>query len=316
MPNIFISYRRADTGYVATMLAEKLVQQFGPNSVFFDIDNIPLGVDFRRHIDTAIARCDILLALVGNSWLNCQHEDGTRRLDDPADFLRLEIEAALRRNIPVIPILTDDATMPAERDLPESLRPFAFRNASELRSGSDLRIHLERLLTGLEVHFQKTLVQKAPDPPAAKSLPNAVPPKSQPLPTPTAVKPPAANIPQANFQTASSPSDDAPRLKKPQARFNFERTPKQSMLEVFVRGMFLLYWTKTTAAKFFQVMFFVGFAFSSLVTLGLLLLPMTGTENGPAPNLIVTLMVKGFFASFCWIPLFLFTWLPVKMFDE
>lgn len=314
MPNIFISYRRADTGYVATMLAEKLVQQFGPNSVFFDIDNIPLGVDFRRHIDTAIAGCDILLALVGNSWLNCQHEDGSRRLDDPADFLRLEIEAALRRNIPVIPILTDAATMPAEKDLPESLRPFAFRNASELRSGSDLRIHLERLLSGLEAHFQKTLVQEKLDPPAAKSLPSPVPPQSQPLPT--AAKAPAANIPRANFQTANTPSDAAPIPKKPQARFNFERSPKQSMLEVLVRGAFLLYWTKTTAAKFFQVLFFIGFAFCSLVTLGLLLIPMTGTENGPSPNFIVALMVKGFFASFFWIPLFLFTWLPVKMFDE
>ncbi len=120
MPNIFISYRRADTGYVATMLAEKLVQQFGPNSVFFDIDNIPLGVDFRRHIDTAIARCDVLLALVGNSWLNCQPEDGTRRLDDPADFLRLEIEAALRRNIPVIPILTPSTS---ENWLATSMQP-------------------------------------------------------------------------------------------------------------------------------------------------------------------------------------------------
>ncbi len=296
------------------MLAETLVQQFGPNSVFFDIDNIPLGVDFRRHIDTAIARCDILLALVGNSWLNCQHEDGTRRLDDPADFLRLEIEAALRRNIPVIPILTDDATMPAERDLPESLRPFAFRNASELRSGSDLRIHLERLLSGLEAHFQKTLVQKKPDPPAAKSLPNPGPPKSQQPPTTS--KAPAAIIPLANFQGANTPSDDAPVLKKPQARFNFERTPEQSMLQKLVRGMFLLYWTKTTAAKFFQVLFFVGFAFSSLVTIALLLLPMPSTQDVPSPSIVVALMVKGFFASFFWIPLFLFTWLPVKLFDE
>ncbi len=150
MPKVFISYRRTDTGYLASMLAGKLSEEFGPDSVFFDVDNIPLGVDFRRHLDDAVAGCDVLLALVGDQWLTTVDSNGKRRLDDKNDFNRIEIESALTRGIPVVPVLAGHAKMPSETDLPESLREFAYRNASELRSGGDLRLQLDRMISGLK----------------------------------------------------------------------------------------------------------------------------------------------------------------------
>jgi hypothetical protein len=150
MAHIFISYRRDDTGYIASMLAKELVDTFGNDSVFLDVDNIPFGVDFRTHLDHAVAKCDVLLAIVGDEFLDIKTADGTRRLDDPSDFVRIEIEAALRRGIPIIPVITEDATMPREADLPPSLKSFAFRNGAELRAGKNLRFHMESLLKGIQ----------------------------------------------------------------------------------------------------------------------------------------------------------------------
>ena len=165
MPRFFISYRRSDTGYVAAMIADKLTDRYGREAVFLDIDNIPLGVDFRQYIDNAVAGCDILLALIGDGWLQASDENGRRRLDDASDFLRIEIESAMNRKIPVIPVLTGNARMPVEAELPESLSTLAYRNSAELRSGPDFRSHLERLLTGVAAQFEK-------EPPLTPSRPN------------------------------------------------------------------------------------------------------------------------------------------------
>lgn len=105
MAQIFISYRREDSAYVAGMLSEKLQDRFGKGPVYLDIDNIPFGVDFREHINSAVGQCDMLLALIGDAWITTRTNDGRRRLDNPADFVRLEIESALARNIPVVPVL-------------------------------------------------------------------------------------------------------------------------------------------------------------------------------------------------------------------
>ncbi|MFN5077960.1 MAG: toll/interleukin-1 receptor domain-containing protein, partial [Planctomyces sp.] len=144
MARIFISYRRSDTGYVARMLADRLQHQYGSGSVFLDVDNIPPGVDFRNHLDAAVAQCDVFLALIGTEWLSAS-ESGVSRLEDARDFVRIELESALRRSIPVIPILTESAAMPREDQLPESLRAFAYRNGMELRAGADLEAHLARI---------------------------------------------------------------------------------------------------------------------------------------------------------------------------
>ena len=189
MPKVFISYRRTDTGYLASMLAGKLSEEFGPDSVFFDVDNIPLGVDFRRHLGDAVAGCDVLLALVGDQWLTTTDSNGERRLDNKNDFNRIEIEAALTRGIPVVPVLAGHATMPSETDLPESLRELAYRNAIELRSGGDLRLQLERMISGLKP-LLKIESQKANIPSHTEPEPVRIknPPKSDSKQNPKSVR--------------------------------------------------------------------------------------------------------------------------------
>jgi sulfatase modifying factor 1 len=154
MPRIFISYRREDSEHITGRIHDRLGPHFGSDNVFMDIDTIPFGVDFRKHLDQAVSQCDVLLAVIGENWLDVQHRDGPRqgqrRLDDPSDFVRIEIQSALARGIPVIPVLVGRAGMPSEQDLPVGLKDLAFRNAAEVRGGKDFHAHVERLLRGVE----------------------------------------------------------------------------------------------------------------------------------------------------------------------
>jgi hypothetical protein len=165
MARIFISYRRRDSAYVTASVSEKLQMHFGGDSVFYDIDNIPLGVDFREHIGNAVGQCDVLLVIIGEEWITAADRTGSRQLDNPGDYVRIEIESALKRNIPIIPVLTGEAQMPLASDLPESLQAIVYRNAAEIRAGSDFRHHIERLIRGLENLFnanQKTKPDERP----------------------------------------------------------------------------------------------------------------------------------------------------------
>src|SRR5215207_4456030 len=128
---IFISYRREETAYPAGWLYDRLADRYG-GQVFKDVDSIELGDDFVEMITRAVASCDVLLALVGDQWLAITDEDGRRRLEDSDDFVRLEIEAALTRNVRVIPILVDGARMPRADELPPSLARLVRRQALEL----------------------------------------------------------------------------------------------------------------------------------------------------------------------------------------
>ena len=129
---IFMTYRREDTAYPAAWLFDRLASHFGRDQVFKDIDSIELGDDFVEVITAAVGSCDALLALIGDRWLSSTGPDGQRRLDDPDDFVRLEIEAALARNVRVIPILVEGAQMPRADELPTSLARLARRQALEL----------------------------------------------------------------------------------------------------------------------------------------------------------------------------------------
>jgi hypothetical protein len=129
---IFVSYRREDTAYPAGWLVDRLTEHFGPGQVFKDVDSIELGDDFVEAISAAVGSCDVLLALIGGEWLTITGDDGRRRLDDPGDFVRVEIEAALRRDVRVIPILVDGAKMPRADQLPPSLVGLQRRQALEL----------------------------------------------------------------------------------------------------------------------------------------------------------------------------------------
>ena len=146
---IFISYRRSDSDAIAGRIRDRLALQFGDGSVFMDIDNIPPGVDFRTHIRSALAEADAAVVVIGTDWLDAEH-GGHRRIDDPEDPVRTELEAALTRNIPVIPVLVRGAKMPSRADLPGSLGELSFRNAADVDSGKDFHLHMERVIRSLE----------------------------------------------------------------------------------------------------------------------------------------------------------------------
>jgi len=113
--------------------------------VYKDVDSIPLGTDFRRHVADLIARSDCVLTVIGRQWLDTTDASGRRRLDDPTDLVRIEIEAALARGVPVIPLLVRGAPMPEPQSLPEALRPLAFRNGMSVRADPDFHRDLDRL---------------------------------------------------------------------------------------------------------------------------------------------------------------------------
>ena len=145
---IFISYRRDDSEGEAGRLFDDLTRAFGNDAVFMDVVGIKPGVDFRKAIEDNVASCGVLLAIVGPAWASIIGADGKRRLEDPNDFVALEIASALRREVPVIPVLVHDAKMPSGDLLPESLKSFAFRNSVELshaRWNSDVALLEEAL---------------------------------------------------------------------------------------------------------------------------------------------------------------------------
>lgn len=128
---IFISYRRRDAKHPARALRERLGEHFGAGRVFMDVDDIGGGADFVEVIRRELGASGAVVVVIGEHWLSAA-EDGRRRLDDPADYVRMEVAAALARGAFVVPVLVDGAQMPRERDLPEDLKPLAGRNAEAL----------------------------------------------------------------------------------------------------------------------------------------------------------------------------------------
>lgn len=158
---IAISYRREDSSPVTGRLFDRLQAEFGRRNVFMDFDSIPFGVDFRDKIKITLEKARVVVAVVGPNWMG--NRDGKRRIDDPRDFVRIEIAAALQRGIPVIPVLLDDTTMPDPEQLPEELRPFAFRNALALDTGVDFHHHADRLISGIhEIVHGRPVRKKKP----------------------------------------------------------------------------------------------------------------------------------------------------------
>lgn len=148
MRAIFISYRREDSEGQAGRLFDDLTNHFGEDTVFMDVAGIEPGRDFRRVIDEHVASCGVLLAIIGKSWIDAKDEEGRLRLDDPTDFVRLETASALKRDIPVVPVLVHGARMPRAEQLPEELKELAFRNGVELthaRWDSDVQVLIKAL---------------------------------------------------------------------------------------------------------------------------------------------------------------------------
>jgi hypothetical protein len=151
MPRIAISYRRADSDAITGRIFDRLASRYGRQSVFQDIDNIPLGVDFRTHVNKVIGDCDVVLAIVGRRWVG--RRGGQSRIHDAVDPVRLEIEAALAGNIPIVPLLVDRATMPKPEQLPETIRDFVYRNGLPVDAGQGFDASIERLTRSLDQIF-------------------------------------------------------------------------------------------------------------------------------------------------------------------
>lgn len=133
MAGIFINYRRGDARSEAGRLFDWLSQYFGREQVFMDVSgSIEPGLEFDKVIEKAVSSCEVLIVMIGKEWLGMVDEKGKRRLDDPHDFVRMEISAALNRNIRVIPVLVEGVTMPEEGDLPEDLKRLCKRQALEI----------------------------------------------------------------------------------------------------------------------------------------------------------------------------------------
>jgi hypothetical protein len=149
---IFVCYRREDTADVTGRIYDRLAARFGREHVFKDVDSIPLGVDFRSHLQQMVGRCDAVVVVIGERWL-AVHQGETRRLDEPQDFVRIELEAALQRRIPVVPVLVGQTKVPSERDLPQTLAPLAYRNGIAVRPDPDFHRDMDRLIQGLEAQI-------------------------------------------------------------------------------------------------------------------------------------------------------------------
>lgn len=189
MAKVFISYRRDDSRWVSGRIYDALVARYGPENVFKDVYTIPLGIDFRKFIGDQVSQCDVMLVIIGQHWLTITDETGNRRLDNGADFTRIEIEQALQRSIPVIPVLVDGIGMPRPEDLPASLEQLAFRNAATVRD-PEFPSDMERIARDIS----KTLAEAAP---------HAAPSENAPAGAETA-KPPAMAQPSTPSQVATA----------------------------------------------------------------------------------------------------------------
>lgn len=148
MPRIFISYRRADSQTTTERIYDRLTKTYNSRDVFKDIDNILAGQDFRVVLQKATNECDVMLVIIGKKWLSITDSKGQRRLDDPEDFVRLEVEAGLSRdNVLVIPVLVDEASPPNTSALPPSLAQLAYRNAISVRKAPDFHKDVDRLIS-------------------------------------------------------------------------------------------------------------------------------------------------------------------------
>jgi hypothetical protein len=156
MPDVFISYRREDSSDITGRMFDRLVQVYARNRIFKDVDSIPLGVDFREYVGGILEACSMCLVVMGKDWLGHKPGLNIRRIDEPKDFVRIEIEAALKNGIPVIPVFVHGSSMPPEEVLPRTITALAFRNGMELRADPYFHKDMDRLIGGMELYRDRT----------------------------------------------------------------------------------------------------------------------------------------------------------------
>ena len=207
LSSIFINYRRGDSRVYADMLYTWLSERYGEEQVFKDVDTIEIGLDFDEAIERVVAASDVMLVVIGGDWVTDQ--SGRRRLEDPEDYVRKEIEAGLARNIRVIPILVESATMPTADDLPDPLMSLTRRQAFELNE-TRLRSDRDELLRRLDRLMGKTGGNGAP---ARRSVAAPAPsqpvheePALPPVPPPPPVYPPPQHPPAQAAPAQAAPA--------------------------------------------------------------------------------------------------------------
>jgi formylglycine-generating enzyme required for sulfatase activity len=150
MRKIFISYRRKRTADIAGRIADWLKRHFGADAVFIDVETIPPGAAFKEYIKDWLDQCNVMLVVIGDSWLTATDEQGQRRIDADGDAVRFELEEAIARHIPLLPVLVQDAPMPRAHHLPASIRSLTDINAVTVSSGRDFEQHLADLIAAIE----------------------------------------------------------------------------------------------------------------------------------------------------------------------
>jgi TIR domain-containing protein len=214
VPRIFISYRRADTPHLAGRLSDRLQDRFPGAQVFMDVDTIDPGADFASSIQQAVARCDLLIAMIGRNWLTLQDHHGHRKIDCPDDYLALEIATALDRGVPVIPLLVDEAAMPRPEELPDILKPLSRRNTARL-DHETFKTDIDRILAAVDRVIHQPPATAAPATPPTPRQQQYPPPPSSPRPVaPRAVQqhpsPSETTQPVRSILPAIPPVDPTP----------------------------------------------------------------------------------------------------------
>jgi len=167
---IFVSYRRNDASSEAGRITDWLDRHFGEDEVFMDINALEPGVDFVEGIEQAVNMIDALIAVIGPGWVDAEDEHGNRRLDDPTDWVRLEIANALQRGIRVIPVLVKGAAMPPEAKLPDDLKPLRRRNALPITE-RQWRPGIEELIEALDGVVTRPAPEPTPPAPTQEQQP-------------------------------------------------------------------------------------------------------------------------------------------------
>jgi hypothetical protein len=172
---IFLAYRRQEASAVAGRLYDRLVDRFGP-TIFMDVSSIEIGQDFADAIKQAVASSQVILVLIGNEWNTLVDHEGRRQLDNPNDWIRLELEAALKHDLHIIPVLIDGASMPGRQDLPESLKDLADRQVMGIQLHRDrFQRDVEFLIGALESYFKTAPVTRPQSPVEQDYIPSSPP---------------------------------------------------------------------------------------------------------------------------------------------
>jgi hypothetical protein len=147
---VFICYRREDEPDFCGRIVDRLIKQFGKNSVFFDVDSIPVGIDFKLHITNIVKTCKYVLIIIGNKWISIGNSNSERRIDQNNDFVRIEIETALEQKKTIIPVLVKNTKFPSELDLPNSIKELVKFNSVTINGDPDFHKNVNSLISNLK----------------------------------------------------------------------------------------------------------------------------------------------------------------------